>query len=157
MVRRIRPVGLEFVESARVRLVFGAELGVPPEAVYRELADRTEDWPEWFAGVAAVARTPDGRQVRLAGGGQTWESVLAARPPARYAYRTDRTDIPGASALVEEWRLWAADGGTRVRWTVATDGPAVYRALVRLARPALARTFLISMRALERRLRLPRP
>ncbi|MCA1217326.1 SRPBCC family protein [Streptomyces sp. 8L] len=156
MVRRIHPVELDFVESAPVRLTFGAALGASPEVVYRELADRAEDWPDWFSGLVAVARTPEGRQVRLTGGGQFWETVLAARPTTHYAYRTDRTNAPGMSALIEDWRLVAAAPGTRVRWTVATDGAALYRALVRAARPALARNFRVSMRALDRRLSLPR-
>jgi hypothetical protein len=104
----------------------------------------------------ASARTPDGRQVRLAGGGQLWQTVLATRPTVRYAYRTERTNVPGVSALVEDWHLVPAAPGTRVRWTIATDGAALYRALVRAARPALARSFRTSMRALERRLLLPK-
>ncbi|WP_443078778.1 SRPBCC family protein [Streptomyces sp. NBC_01497] len=147
---------LDFLESAPVRLTFGAALVAPPDAVYRELAEHTEDWPDWFSGLVVASRTPEGRQVRLSGGGQFWETVLAAHPSVRYAYRTDHTNAPGVSALVEDWHLTPAAPGTRVRWTIATDGAALYRALVRAARPALARTFRTSMRALDRRLVLPK-
>ncbi|MBP0460066.1 SRPBCC family protein [Streptomyces bomunensis] len=155
MLRRGRPVGPEFVESAPVCMAFGAEVAAPPAAVYRELAECVEDWPDWFGPLVAVARTPEGRQVRLRGGGQFWETVLVAEPATRYAYRTDRTNAPGMTALVEDWLLVPAGGATRVRWTVATDGTAVYRAVVRAARPAIGRSFRDAMRALDRRLTLP--
>jgi hypothetical protein len=155
MVRQIRPVELDFVDSAPVRLSFGAELAASPAAVYRALAVEIEEWPEWFSSLLAAAPTPSGRHVRLRGGGQFWETVLAAEPGVRYAYRTDRTNAPGAHALVEDWRLAPVGTGTRVRWTLATDGTALYRAVFRAARPGLARAFLASARALDRRLSLP--
>ncbi|MFJ4923238.1 SRPBCC family protein [Streptomyces sp. NPDC088725] len=152
MSRQIRPVELAFVESAAVRLVFAAGMAAPPAAVYRALADETEAWPEWFTALATAVLTPDGRHIRLRGGFLFWETVLAAEPGARYAYRADRTNVPGMRALAEEWRLEPTAGGTRVRWTFATDGTAAYRAFLRPARPVLDRAFRTAMRDLDRRL-----
>ncbi|MEV5125122.1 SRPBCC family protein [Streptomyces decoyicus] len=154
MARRLRPVELDFVASAPLRLVFAAEITAPPEAVYAALADDVAGWSCWFTGVARSASTHDGkgREVRLAGGTRFTETVLAAEPGLRYAYRVDTTNAPGMRALVEDWRLTPAGGGTRLRWTFAADGPAPFRFLLTLARPGLGRAFRESAKALDRRL-----
>lgn len=88
----------------------------------------------------------------LTGGTRFTESVLAAEPDAHYAYRVDTTNAPGLRALLEDWRLTPADGGTRLRWMFAADGPAPFRFLLTLARPGLGRAFRESARALDRSL-----
>ncbi|MFE2600259.1 SRPBCC family protein [Streptomyces sp. NPDC059396] len=152
MARQLRPVELDFADTAPVRLVFTGTMAAPPDAVYRALAVETESWPEWFSGLTAATPTPEGRAVRLTGGTRFRETVLAAQPDVLYAYRTDETNAPGAHALLEAWRLAPTGDGTRVRWTVATDGTALYRAVLRGSRPAMGRTFHSSVRALDRRL-----
>ncbi|MFF3751770.1 SRPBCC family protein [Streptomyces sp. NPDC002018] len=152
MARQLRSVELDFAETAPVRLVYTDVLGAPPEAVYRALATETEAWPEWFSAVTSATAVPDGRTVRLRGGSHFRETVLAAQPDVLYAYRSDETDAPGVHALLEAWRLAPSGSGTRVRWTVATDGTTLYRSVVRLARPAMGRTFRGAVRALDRRL-----
>ncbi|MEU9118992.1 SRPBCC family protein [Streptomyces sp. NPDC048506] len=154
MARRLRPVELDFVESAPLRLVFAAEIAAPPEAVYPALVDDVPGWACWFTGVARAASTHDGRgrEVRLTGGTRFTETVLAAEPDAHYAYRVDTTNAPGLRALLEDWRLTPAGGGTRLRWTFAADGPAAFRWVMTLARPGLGRAFRKSARALDRRL-----
>ncbi|MFG2528816.1 SRPBCC family protein [Streptomyces sp. NPDC048516] len=154
MARRLRPVELDFAESAPLRLVFTAEVAAPPEAVYAALADDVAGWSCWFTGVArsAPAHGGRGREVRLTGGTRFTETVLAAEPGAHYAYRVDTTNAPGLRALLEDWRLTPTDGGTRLRWMFAADGPAPFRFLLTLARPGLGRAFRESARALDRRL-----
>ncbi|MFJ9852548.1 SRPBCC family protein [Streptomyces sp. NPDC101150] len=154
MARRLRPVELDFVESAPLRLVFAAEVTAPPKAVYAALADDVAGWSCWFTGVSRAESTDDGRgrDVRLTGGTRFTETVLAAEPDAHYAYRVDATNAPGLRALLEDWRLTPAGGGTRLRWTFAADGPAPFRLMMTLARPGLGRAFRDSVRALEGRL-----
>ncbi|MFJ9412260.1 SRPBCC family protein [Streptomyces sp. NPDC101393] len=154
MPRRLRPVELDFLESAPLRLVFAAEISAPPEAVYAALADDVEGWSRWFTGVSASAPTDGGkgRDVRLTGGTRFVETVLAAEPDEHYAYRVDTTNAPGLRALLEDWRLTPAGGGTRLRWTFAADGPAPFRFVLMLGRPGLGRAFRGSARALDRRL-----
>ncbi|SED25853.1 Polyketide cyclase / dehydrase and lipid transport [Streptomyces sp. 2224.1] len=154
MARRLRPVELDFTASAPLRLVFTAEVTAPPEAVYAALADDVAGWSRWFTGVARSAPTHGGkgREVWLTGGTRFTESVLAAEPDAHYAYRVDTTNAPGLRALLEDWRLTPADGGTRLRWMFAADGPAPFRFLLTLARPGLGRAFRESARALDRSL-----
>ncbi|WP_395372346.1 SRPBCC family protein [Streptomyces tubercidicus] len=154
MARRLRPVEIDFVESAPLRLAFAAEVSAPPKAVYAALADDVAGWSCWFTGVARSASTQGGagREVRLTGGTRFTETVLAAEPDAHYAYRVDTTNAPGLRALLEDWRLTPSGDGTRLRWTFAADGPAPFRLLLTLARPGLGRAFRESARALERRL-----
>ncbi|MFF7376833.1 SRPBCC family protein [Streptomyces massasporeus] len=153
MARRLRPVGLDFVEAAPVRHAFVREVAAPVEAVYGALED-VPGWAEWFPQVSA-ARAVDagaGRDITLTGGVRFRESVIAATAPEVYAYRIDVTNLPGARAMVEEWRLAPAGTGTRLRWTFATDGTAAYRLALRVARGGQARAFRDAVRALERRL-----
>jgi uncharacterized protein YndB with AHSA1/START domain len=155
MARRLRPVGLEFAESAPVRLAFARQLSAAPEAVYAALADQVEDLPRWFSAVTAAKPTDGGRgrDVWLRGGIHFVETVIAADASERYAYRMDTSSAPGISAMLEDWRLEPdGSGGTRVRWTMAADGPLPVRALLRLARPGIGRSFRDAMRALDRRL-----
>ncbi|MCX4785044.1 MULTISPECIES: SRPBCC family protein [unclassified Streptomyces] len=157
MPRRLRSVGLDFVESAALRLVFDAEVSAPPEAVYRALADDVAGWPSWFTSVTTARPIEEGagREVRLRGGAVLRESILAAEPGERYAYRVDESNAPGPKALVEEWRLTPAGTGTRVRWTFAADGSAPFRFTLRLARPGMGRAFRNAVRNLDRRLAAP--
>ncbi|MBT2394556.1 SRPBCC family protein [Streptomyces sp. ISL-100] len=154
MARRLRPVELDFVETAPTRLVFAAEVSAPPEAVYRALAEDVTGWPAWFGAVTMCRPTAGGagREVRLKGGTRFQETILAAEPGERYAYRVDVTNAPGMRALLEEWRLAPAGSGTRVQWTFAAAGPAPLRLALRLGRPGLARAFRDAVRSLDRRL-----
>ncbi|MFD8423400.1 SRPBCC family protein [Streptomyces sp. NPDC059466] len=154
MARRLRPEGLDFTETAPLRLVFAREMTAPPEAVFRALAEDVSGWSEWFPAVALARPSGDGtgREVRLRGGTRFQETVLASRAPEVYAYRVDVTNAPGARALVEEWRLTPAGGGTRVRWTFAADGTAPFRVALKVGRAGLGRAFRDAVTKLDRRL-----
>ncbi|WP_171053201.1 SRPBCC family protein [Streptomyces marianii] len=157
MVHRLRPVELDFAESAPVRLVFTEELRAGPQDVYRALAEDVENWPGWFTAVTSARPTRDGRgrEVRLRGGTRFRETIMSTEPGERYAYRIDETNAPGMRAMLEEWRLAPAGSGTRVRWTMAVDGAAPLRLLMGLARPAVGRAFRDAVRNLDRRLTSP--
>ncbi|MGW8883858.1 SRPBCC family protein [Streptomyces sp. NPDC055749] len=157
MTRRLRSVGLDFVDSAPLRLVFASEVSAPVDVVYRALAEEVESWPAWFTSVTrarplAGADGGAGREVRLKGGTVFRETILAKEPGERYAYRVDETNAPGMSALLEEWRLTPAGTGTRVQWTFATDGGALFRFAVRLGRAGLGRAFRGAVGRLDKRL-----
>ena len=154
MAHRLRPVGIDFVETAPVRLVFAREVSAPPERVFHALAEDVPGWAEWFSALTLARPVDDGarREIRLRGGTRFEETVLAAKEPEVYAYRVDATNAPGPRALVEEWRLTPAGTGTRVRWTFAADGTAPFRFLITLARAGLGRAFRDAVTSLDRRL-----
>lgn len=153
MAYRLRSVGLDYTQTAPVRLAFTAEASAPPEAVFGALAD-VEGWPRWFRQVTEARPTADGtgREIRLAGGTRFRETVVAADPCERYAYRIDETNVPGLRALLEEWRLVPWHSGTVVRYTFALDGTTVVRASARAFRPGLRKAFHDAVRCLDRRL-----
>ena len=154
MTRRLRPVGLDFVETAPVRLVFAQEMSAPPERVFHALNDDVPGWAEWFAAVTHAESVDDGagRAIRLKGGGRFRETIIAAKEAEVYAYRVDLTNAPGAHAIAEEWRLVPSGSGTRVQWTFAVDGSAPFRLAVRVARAGLGRAFRGAVTELDRRL-----
>ncbi|MFD4869573.1 SRPBCC family protein [Streptomyces sp. NPDC058412] len=154
MARRLRPVGLDFIDDAPIRLVFATEAAAPPEAVYQALAEEVAGWPSWFKAVTLARPTHGGagREVRLMGGVRFQETIMAADPEQRYAYRVDTTNAPGARALLEEWRLTPAGSGTHVRWTFAADGSAPFRLGLTAARPGLGHSFRTAVRTLDARL-----
>ncbi|MFD8985806.1 SRPBCC family protein [Streptomyces sp. NPDC059564] len=156
MTRRLRPVGLGFLDDAPLRLVFTARVRAAPDTVYRALAEEVTGWPDWFRAVtlARPTRGGAGREVRLTGGVGFQETIMAADPGRRYAYRVDETNAPGMRALLEEWLLAPArdSPGTLVRWTFAADGPAAFRLALTAARPALGHSFRTAVRTLDGRL-----
>ncbi|MER7838726.1 SRPBCC family protein [Streptomyces sp. NPDC096040] len=154
MAHQLCPVGLGFVETAPIRLVFGQEMTAAPEAVFRALAEDVPGWSEWFSAVRSARPTADGREVRLRGGVRFEETVLKAKAPEVYTYRVDMTNVPGPRAWVEEWRLVPSGTGTRVRMTFALDGTALFRAVSRLASPGMGRAFRTAVKTLDRRLSL---
>ncbi|MFB7266524.1 SRPBCC family protein, partial [Streptomyces nojiriensis] len=89
MARRLRPVGLDFIDDAPVRLVFAADTVAPPEAVYQALAEEVEGWADWFGAVTLARPTHGGagREIKLMGGVRFQETIMAADPERRYAYR----------------------------------------------------------------------
>ncbi|MGI5134771.1 MULTISPECIES: SRPBCC family protein [unclassified Streptomyces] len=154
MARQLRPVGLDFLRTAPVRLVFAREITAPPKAVFGALADDVPGWSDWFSAVTLARPLDEGarRDVRLTGGARFLETVVAAEPDEVYAYRVDETGVPEIRALLEEWRLTPAGPGTRVQWTFAADGPAVLRFALKGARAGLGHAFRGAVTALDRRL-----
>ncbi|MFF9348981.1 SRPBCC family protein [Streptomyces sp. NPDC014734] len=154
MSRPLRPVGIDFVESAPLRLVYAAELSASPEDVYRALADDVPGWPLWFTAVTAARPLEEGtgREVRLRGGTVMRETILAAQPCERYAYRGDEVNAPGLRALAEEWLITPVGAGTRLRWTFAADGSGPFRFALRLGRAGVGRAFRDAARRLDGRL-----
>ncbi|ARP73496.1 MxaD family protein [Streptomyces pluripotens] len=152
MAQRLRPVGLDFVETAPVRLSFVQDVAATPDAVHRALGEDVEGWSEWFSAVSSARPTEGGRAVRLRGGIRFEETVLVAKAPEVYAYRVDATNAPGARAWVEEWRLAPAGRGTRIQMTFALDGTAAFRLVCRLAKPGAGRAVRSAIAALDRRL-----
>jgi uncharacterized protein YndB with AHSA1/START domain len=154
MAHQLRAVGLDFIETAPVRLVFAQEMSAPPESVFRALADDVPGWAEWFSAVTLARSTGDGstREIHLKGGGRFQETIIAAKEAEVYAYRVDVANAPGARAIAEEWRLTPAGTGTRVRWTFAVDGTAAFRVVAKLGGPGLGRAFRNAVRTLDARL-----
>jgi hypothetical protein len=135
---KLRPVELDFLETAPMRLAFEAVVLATPDRVFAALSDQPTTWT-WFPGVKGLpyeGAAPFGvgtkRTVRALG--NTYhETIVAWEAPDRWAYRVEETTMPIAKALVEEWTTSAAGEGTLVRWLFAADPGLVFR----LASPIL--------------------
>lgn len=148
---RLRPVGLDFLDTAPVRLVFSVAVSADAGTVYRALAEDTRGWSEWFAAVKHARPTEGGRHVVLSGGTRFEETVLVTEEPRRYVYRADATNRPGVRAILEEWRVESLAGGSLVQWTIAVDAAPATAALLRMATPALQTSFRKAMQRLDLR------
>jgi len=154
-----RPVGLDFLETAPLRLSFAGTMTAPPAAVFDAIARDVTALPRWYGAVAAAeygGAVPHGvgakRRVKLVGGLAFHEEVLAWDEPDRYAYRMDRTSVPGIRAMAEKWSVLETMAGTRVTWTVAIDAALPTAAAVRGAVPGITVATRRALGRLDRRL-----
>src|ERR1051326_4629105 len=123
-----RLVGLEFLETAPLRLSFAGTLRASPKAVFDAIAHDVGSLPRWYGVVASAeygGPEPYGigtkRRVKLVGGITFHEEVFVWDDPTRYGYRVERTTVPGIRAMAEEWAVVETPAGTRVVWTLAVD------------------------------------
>ena len=157
MAYQLRAVGLDFLTTAPVRLVFDACVPAPPEAVFAAVTDDPANW-SWFPTVSGGCYEGDGpygvgsrRQVRAVGV-RMRETVVAWDEPARWAYRVDETPIPMSRALLEQWDFEDGGGRTLVRWTLAADPVPPFGLPLRSGRPIVGRVFRRGMRNLAAQL-----
>lgn len=156
----LRPVDEDFHRTAPLRVVCAATLRAAPELVFDALVDGAADMPRWFSAVRSVEYgagfPPVGagtrRRIRLVGRTAFHETVLAVEAPSRFAYRIDRTTVPGLSAMAEEWTMLATEAGTRVAWTIALDGPLATRLGVRALGPGMQAATRRALAKLDRQL-----
>lgn len=140
-----RPVDLDFLNTAPIRMSFAGTLRSAPKTVFDAIAHDVADLPRWY-GVVATAEyagpEPFGigtkRRVKLIGGVAFHEEILAWDAPTRYAYRIDRTTVPGIRAMAEEWAILDTPAGTRVAWTMAIDAALPTAAAFRASAPGIA-------------------
>jgi hypothetical protein len=150
VTRRLRPVGLEFLETAPMRVMLQADVAASPTNLFSAITADPSTWT-WF---------PIGVQGHLAGPGSPGvgstrefgvlgvrfrETILACEPPTRWAYRGDVGSVPLVRALVELWTLEGRDGRTTVRWTLVADPRGPVGVVTALAAPFLRWLFRRAM------------
>ena len=160
---RLTEVDLTFADDAPLRLVLHAEIAATPDAVYGALSDDPATWT-WFPGLqggrfpGATSGVGDPREVRI-GGTTISETILAANPGRRWAYRVDAMQIPIAKALVEVWDLSEVSAtstrpaATRVVYTFAFEPTALSARTAGPTGAVIAAIFAKAARNLEQRLR----
>ncbi|NUR60379.1 MAG: SRPBCC family protein [Catenulispora sp.] len=154
-----RPVDLDFLESAPLRLSFAGTLLAPPQSVFDAVARDVAALPRWYGAVTAAGYggpEPHGvgakRRVKLVGGVAFHEEVIAWDAPYRYAYRIERTNVPGIRAMAERWAVLETSKGTRLVWTIALDATAATAALARSMAPGMGLATRRALARLDRRL-----
>jgi hypothetical protein len=156
---QLRPVGLEFLETAAHRFEFDAPLAAPPASVFAAISADPSTW-SWFPGIEAGAYEGDDppgvgtrRWVRI-GGVKYRETLLAWAAPHRWAYRVDETSSPVFAALLEDWVVEPAAGDTTIlRWTFAFEPLPETAELFAGARELIGTTFRDAAKGLDTSLR----
>jgi hypothetical protein len=125
-MQRMRPVELEFLASAPIRLEFVEPVHASADAVFAAISADPSTW-SWFPGLDVgryESAPPHGvgavRYVRM-GEWEYRETLLAWDPPHRWAYRVDESTGPAFAALAEDWVIEPDGDDARVRWTFAVD------------------------------------
>lgn len=156
-----RLVGLEFLQTAPLRLSFAGTLHAPPKAVFDAIAHDVGSLPQWYGAVVSAEYGGDSslsygigtkRRVKLVGGVAFHEEVIAWDDPTRYGYRVERTTVPGIRAMAEEWAVVETPAGTRVVWTLALDAARPVAMAFRSMAPGVAVATRRALGRLDRRL-----
>jgi uncharacterized protein YndB with AHSA1/START domain len=155
----LRPVGLEFLETASHTFTYDAPLAAPPAIVFAAISADPSTW-SWFPGIETGEYEGDAapgvgtrRWVRI-GGVKYRETILAWDEPRRWAYRVDETSAPVFAVLVEDWGIEpAAGGGATLRWTFAFEPLPETAALFAGARELIGTTFHDAAKGLDDSLR----
>jgi len=128
MAKDLRPVGLDFFESASHRYVTTAQIAQPVDAVFAALAGDPAEWSKWFPGFSDKSKwvTPApfgvGSQREMVMRGQPiLETVIAWDASTRWSYFIAHAMMPGIRAFAEDYALKPVDGGTELTWTLALD------------------------------------
>jgi hypothetical protein len=161
-VHRLRPVGLDFLDTAAVRFDFAAELPAPSAAVFAAISADPSTWT-WFPGLADgryESRPPHGvgttRAVVMEG--ITYrETVLAWDAPTRWAYRVDESSEPTFDALAEDWTVAPHANGSVLHWTFAVDPQPDLVELIAGARDTIGTVFSNAMAAFATHLQTLHP
>jgi hypothetical protein len=127
MTHRLRPVGLDFLDEAPVRLDSEADVAAPAAAVFAEISTDPGTWAAWFPGFVGGAydgKPPHGvgtvRRITMDNAAYA-ETILAWDEGTRWAYRMDESSDDMFDALVEDWVVAPKGDGAVVRWTFTVD------------------------------------
>lgn len=126
MAHSLRTVDLDFLDKAPHRFVFEAAVAAPKETVFGAISADPSTWTWWPGHDEGSYETPPPHGVgarRYMQMGDSWyrETILAWDTPTRWAYRVDESANAMIDALVEEWVVEGANGGSTVRWTFAAE------------------------------------
>jgi hypothetical protein len=122
----MREVGMDFLDHADKVWVMEARVAAPRSKVWQAISDPTV-WNEWFPGVERAWYEGDppygvGSVRRARVGGQDMDEVMVCWEEEEcWAYTLRGASYPLALAQLECTQLLDCDGGTLMRWTIASD------------------------------------
>ena len=122
-----RPVGLDFLESAPIRIMNEVEIEASPREVFNVLAD-ADAWPRFLKDVIrAEWASPEPHGVHstrklILKGMTAMEKFIVWDPGKRFTFCIVETSAPLVRALCEDYRLEPSDGGkTRLTYVLACE------------------------------------
>ena len=146
---------LDFITQAPFKMLFTDTLDCAPERAFAVLAD-VGTWQHWFDTCKSCewnTKAPHGvgaeRTIHLRGMDVT-ERILAFEPGQRFSFVVTRNTSGVTKRMVEDMRLTAIDGHTRVDWTVAYEPSLLLKIVHPLGRMVFSRMFRRSLAGLKR-------
>lgn len=154
---KLRPVGLDFVDTAEVVLTTEVDLPASIDEVWDVIIDN-ESWPHWLADCRSMSASRpvwadpgDTRQAQV-GIMKIEEVAVALDQPDRWAMCLTKSTLPMAKAMLEMLELTdtSRNGETRteVRWTGALDPLSYLKPLSSIIESRLAGLWARSLEAL---------
>ncbi len=123
----LRPEGLEFLDTAPVVLRETLHVAASPEAIFDIFADPAT-WSSWFTFMrharwtsSETARVGAERHVSIHVLGNLQERFVAFDRGKRFSFTMLEASMPAASAMLEDYELFAENGGTRLEWRLAIE------------------------------------
>jgi hypothetical protein len=153
-MRQLREEDVGFLDRAPKRFDFEASVAASPEDVFAAISGDPASWT-WFPGLSGGSYEGPGpygvgskRTIRM--GPTTYcETILVWDAPSRWVFRVDATTAPIARAIVEDWRVEPAPGGSIARWSLTMEPTPLFRVLSPLAPLVMGRLFRRAMRNLS--------
>jgi hypothetical protein len=149
-LHELRPVGLDFLESAPVRFDYAAELPAPGPTVFAAIAADPSTWT-WFPGLTDAGYTsapPHGAgstRAVVMGGVSYRETMLAWEAPTRWAYRVDESGEDTFRALAEDWTVDDLGDRAVLRWAFCVDPAPEVAPLIAGAKDVIGGVWLDAM------------
>lgn len=147
MAFKCREEGINFLESAPVKVINVVEVPATPAAIF-EVFENGPAWTEWFEGITDVEWTspkPYGvgttRTVSL-GAMKVSEHFFTWEQDKRFSFYFTETNLPFVKALVEDYLLEVIDENTtRFTYTVAYEPALPLKLTGSLGKAALRKNF----------------
>jgi hypothetical protein len=163
MAWELRPVDLEFLADAPVRLECAEVVPHGAAAIWAAFALDPAGWGRWFPGFSTKGRylhpAPHGvgsyREVWM-GGVRYCESIIGWEEPARFAFSVIEAGAPIGQALAEDYRIIPfEEQRSVVEWTFATEPKSAMKPMLPVMRTMMPVVFRKAMRNLSRCLAEP--
>ncbi|WP_068274160.1 SRPBCC family protein [Aldersonia kunmingensis] len=140
----LEPADDVFLLTAPERFVHKVDLPLPPARVWDLLTgdDALSSWSRVITAATWTTPRPFGvgtiREVVLGGAVRVEERFYRWIENERMTFSVDAASIPGLHRFAEDLVLHPTAHGTLLQWTIAIEGNAPLRPLLRLARPLTA-------------------
>lgn len=149
---QLKPVGMDFFETAPYRCVSTEVVYQPAEAIFEAVAEDPAGWGSWFPLFSSRSRylssAPHGvgtqREVWMAGV-RYLDTILAWEAPERWAFTVTEAGAPIANAMAEAYDISTHGAYTLVQWTFAIDPKPGLQRFLRLADHLLPMLFRRAM------------
>jgi hypothetical protein len=152
-------VGPEFFDTAPFRFIATEVVHRPANLIFDAIASHPAGWGDWFPGFSHAGRylTPPphgpGSRRRVKMGGLTYdETILIWDAPGRWAFRVDRSMIPFAYALAEDYQVSDHHIYSIVQWTFAIDPRPGLKQAIPVFKPVIPALFRRAMTNLSSKL-----